>query len=44
MIRGRGPRCSHQDSGQILKMFGLSSALQFIIQGIAIAFGMAVAK
>jgi ribose transport system permease protein len=29
--------------GQMLKMLGLSSALQFIIQGIAIAFGMAVA-
>jgi ribose transport system permease protein len=29
--------------GQMLKMLGLSSAFQFIIQGIAIAFGMAVA-
>ena len=29
--------------GQMLKMLGLSSALQFIIQGVAIAFGMAVA-
>ncbi len=29
--------------GQMLKMLGLSSAFQFVIQGIAIAFGMAVA-
>jgi ribose transport system permease protein len=29
--------------GQMLKMLGLSSALQFIIQGFAIAMGMAVA-
>jgi ribose transport system permease protein len=29
--------------GQMLKMLGLSSAFQFIIQGAAIAFGMAVA-
>jgi ribose transport system permease protein len=28
---------------QMLKMLGLSSALQFIIQGVAIAFGMAIA-
>jgi ribose transport system permease protein len=30
--------------GQMLKMLGLSSAVQFIIQGIAIGFGMAVAE
>jgi ribose transport system permease protein len=29
--------------GQMLKMLGLSSAFQFVIQGMAIAFGMAVA-
>lgn len=29
--------------GQMLKMLGLSSAFQFIIQGVAIAFGMAAA-
>jgi ribose transport system permease protein len=29
--------------GQVLKMLGLSSALQFVIQGIAIALGMALA-
>jgi ribose transport system permease protein len=29
--------------GQMLKMLGLSSALQYIIQGVAIAFGMALA-
>jgi ribose transport system permease protein len=30
--------------GQMLKMLGLSSAFQFIIQGIAIALGMALAR
>jgi ribose transport system permease protein len=30
--------------GQMLKMLGLSSAFQFIIQGVAIAFGMALAR
>ena len=29
--------------GQMLKMLGLSSALQYIIEGVAIAFGMALA-
>jgi ribose transport system permease protein len=30
--------------GQMLKMLGLSSALQFVIQGVAIAAGMALAR
>jgi ribose transport system permease protein len=30
--------------GQMLKMLGLSSALQFVIQGLAIALGMAIAE
>ena len=30
--------------GQILKMLGLSTAIQLIIQGIAIAIGMALAE
>jgi ribose transport system permease protein len=29
--------------GQMLKMLGLSSALQYIIEGVAIGFGMALA-
>jgi ribose transport system permease protein len=30
--------------GQMLQMLGLSSALQFVIQGIAIALGMALSR